>query len=315
MKILYIAGYGRSGTTLVDNVLGQVDGFFTVGELRYIWDRGIQKNWTCGCGQRFACCEFWKSVLRSAYNEDSQLMAKKMLSYRDPLKRIRSSIKRFNMGGDSSADTYNLEQFIFGLKHLYSTVHQLTGADLIIDSSKWASYGKYLTEIPGVELFMVHLVRDPRAVAFSWKRKRAYDPYLPVPYYIPRYPVVRTALEWIIWNFSIERMKEGLSTRYLLMRYEDFAKEPRSAVNTLLGFLGENHKTNPIRDGFTIDLDENHCVAGNPIRFQRGEMKIKLDEEWKFSLSTIENQMVRALTWGLMRKYGYLEPSNSLMMD
>jgi hypothetical protein len=314
MKLLYIAGYGRSGTTIVDNVLGRVDGFFTVGELRYIWDRGILKDWTCGCQQRFASCGFWREVLRTAFSEDEHLIANRMLSYRDPFKRIRSTVGKLATINGSASGSFNREQFIHGLECLYSALHQLTGADVIIDSSKWASYGKYLSEIPDVELYLVHLVRDPRAVAFSWKRNRAYDPYLSIPYYIPKYPAARTAVEWIIWNSSIECLKKSLVDRYLLMRYEDFASDPRSSVNKLLEFLEESNRTNPVGSESTIDLQENHCVAGNPIRFQRGEVTIKLDEEWKTQFSPIESRMVRILTWALMRKYGYLEPFNSRMI-
>ena len=33
VKVLYIAGSGRSGSTILDRILGQLDGFFSVGEL------------------------------------------------------------------------------------------------------------------------------------------------------------------------------------------------------------------------------------------------------------------------------------------
>ena len=39
--VLYVAGAGRSGSTLLDNLLGQIPGFFSAGELRYVWERGL----------------------------------------------------------------------------------------------------------------------------------------------------------------------------------------------------------------------------------------------------------------------------------
>ena len=33
-KVLFIGGYGRSGSTLLDRLLGQIDGFVSVGEVR-----------------------------------------------------------------------------------------------------------------------------------------------------------------------------------------------------------------------------------------------------------------------------------------
>lgn len=44
VKVLYIAGWGRSGSTILDNVLGQVEGFFSGGELSYLWERGLSEN-------------------------------------------------------------------------------------------------------------------------------------------------------------------------------------------------------------------------------------------------------------------------------
>jgi hypothetical protein len=63
VKVLYIAGSGRSGSTILDNTLGQIDGFFSVGELRYIWERGLIEDRLCGCGERVHQCPFWAAAL------------------------------------------------------------------------------------------------------------------------------------------------------------------------------------------------------------------------------------------------------------
>ena len=47
------AGSGRSGSTLITTVLGQLDGCFAAGELRYLWQRGMVDNRPCGCGAPF----------------------------------------------------------------------------------------------------------------------------------------------------------------------------------------------------------------------------------------------------------------------
>src|SRR2546423_11254588 len=66
-KILYIAGWGRSGTTLFDNILGQLDGFFSGGELRYVWEGRL-----CGCGVLVSECEIWSEVLDDAFGADEK---------------------------------------------------------------------------------------------------------------------------------------------------------------------------------------------------------------------------------------------------
>ena len=42
--VLYIAGTGRSGSTVLANILGEVEGVFTAGEVRYLWQRGLREG-------------------------------------------------------------------------------------------------------------------------------------------------------------------------------------------------------------------------------------------------------------------------------
>ena len=56
LDILYIGGFGRSGSTLVERCLGQLDGFCAAGELRHLWDRGVVHNQLCGCQTPLRAC-------------------------------------------------------------------------------------------------------------------------------------------------------------------------------------------------------------------------------------------------------------------
>src|SRR5438105_15565281 len=60
--VLFIGGEGRSGSTLLDRMLGQLPGFFSTGELREVWNRGLIENLDCGCGLSFRSCSFWTAV-------------------------------------------------------------------------------------------------------------------------------------------------------------------------------------------------------------------------------------------------------------
>ena len=66
-KVLFVAGTGRSGSTLLANVLGTVDGVFSGGEIRYLWERGLQDERLCGCGRAFLECPVWTAILHEAY--------------------------------------------------------------------------------------------------------------------------------------------------------------------------------------------------------------------------------------------------------
>src|SRR2546430_17217838 len=66
-RIVFIGGYARTGSTLTDRLLGQIDGFASLGEVRRVWDRCFLGNQLCGCGQRFHDCPFWKEVVTVAF--------------------------------------------------------------------------------------------------------------------------------------------------------------------------------------------------------------------------------------------------------
>ena len=55
-RVLLLAGSGRSGSTVLANILGSVEGVFCGGEIRYLWERGLQDGRLCGCGRAFGQC-------------------------------------------------------------------------------------------------------------------------------------------------------------------------------------------------------------------------------------------------------------------
>ena len=44
-----------------------------------------------------------------------------------------------------------------------------------IHSSKLPGYGVLVRDTPGFEFYVVHVVRDPRAVAYSWMRTKLQE--------------------------------------------------------------------------------------------------------------------------------------------
>src|SRR5690349_9744511 len=63
VKVLSIVGSGRSGTTVLASILGEVDGFTSAGELRWLWERGVVEGRPCACGAVPAECPVWSPVV------------------------------------------------------------------------------------------------------------------------------------------------------------------------------------------------------------------------------------------------------------
>src|SRR3954466_8311379 len=68
-RVLSIVGPGRSGTTILGNILGEVQGITNAGELRWLWRRGLMEQRPCGCGLPPVECPRWSVVLDRFWRE------------------------------------------------------------------------------------------------------------------------------------------------------------------------------------------------------------------------------------------------------
>jgi hypothetical protein len=300
VKVLYVVGWGRSGSTILDNVLGQLDGFFSVGELFYVWDRNMLNNRFCGCGQPFGECEVWAGIMREAFGGTDGVNVREMIRLRDGGARTRHVPLMLAPGGEAKLKS-RLDGYLDKLGMLYQGIQRSTGSRVIVDSSKLPSYGRVLEMVPAVDLYVVHLVRDPRAVTHSWQRKRVEPDTGTL---MRQYNVFESPLIWDAWNGITELFWRRRQKRYLRMRYEDFVADPRKAIGLILDLVGESASSFPIA-GSKVELGVTHTVGGNPSRFKTGPVKLHLDEEWKAEMKQSRKAIVTALSWPMLRRYGY----------
>ncbi len=300
IKVLYIAGMTRSGSTILGNVLGQIDGFFHPGELWRLWDNGLIENRPCACGLPVRECVIWSVVLEKAFGGPEHVDAEEMVRlYRSNARTAHLPLML--MPRFKSHLRSRLQKYLDNLDRLYRAIQSTVGSKLIVDTSKSPSYGYLLQMLPAIDLYVVHLIRDPRAVAYSWLRKK------PLPIYVRewRQNPIRSSLLWILWNLAAEALWKRLRERYLRLRYEDFASQPQQAIRHILDFLGEDASHLPFVSDCGVLLKVNHTVVGNPNRFNVGRVELHPDQEWKTKMRKRDGFMVRAVTWPLLSRYGY----------
>ena len=68
IKILYIAGEGRSGSTILGTILGEIDSFFFIGEAVEIWRYFLLEHKLCACGVPAKECPVWNKILSNAFD-------------------------------------------------------------------------------------------------------------------------------------------------------------------------------------------------------------------------------------------------------
>src|SRR5215218_9815600 len=305
--VLYIGGHGRSGSTILAQTLGQISGFVYVGELWHIWYRGIRDNERCGCGQLFNSCEFWRAVGEEAFGGWENVDVDKMVELRPHVERRRYT-PHYALAAKTNVHSRKvntlLEECGLLLERLYRAIQTVSGAGVIVDSSQRFSYAVVLSQLPFADLRVLHLVRDSRAVAYSWARST--ESVVGGGTLVSRLSPTYQSRVWSLQNYSYGFLS-GFAPLSRL-RYEDFVNDPtRYLAEALTGVgFGDEVDSLPVVRGREISLSVEHTVSGNPDRFRTGNIVLELDEQWKAKMRSSDKNVVTALTAPLLLKYGYL---------
>jgi len=305
VRVLYVGGTGRSGSTLLANVLGELPCCVSVGELRFVWERGMLEDRLCGCGVAFSACPFWREVLRVAFDGRTPDPARMSSIQRQAL-RGRNLPRLVATRRRPQRLISGLDDLPAALSRLYRAVSTVSGADVVVDSSKLPTFAVLVDSIPDVDLTLLHLVRDPRAAAFSWRRVKAQPDRRAEGASMERRGVGKSVGLWMAWNLVLEAFWRGRRSRYLRVTYEEFVLRAGAVIGRVGSDLGlpPGDPAVVVGDG-TVRLGTSHTVAGNPGRLRSGSVRLALDDEWRAAMPLRDRLAVTIGAAPLMRRYGY----------
>jgi len=299
-KVVFVGGYGRSGSTIIDLLLNRVPGIIAVGELRHTFGRALGDNELCSCSKPFRECEFWGAVLAEAFPDGVDR------------KRVYHAIKYFNhivalpllrfpnLMTSKMREDAQLYRETFAA--LYQAIAKVSGAKVIVDSTKYPVHGWFLRTIPELDLNVMMLVRDPRAVAYSWQRRRLRPEVHWEKREMPRHGIVRSGLAWNLSNILTVALRKTASA-YRVERYEDFVADPAGELAAIASFsLGEPTNLPPTL--FEKQPHVPHTIAGNPVRIGSEQVRVKDDNEWR-TMPLVKRLMVDIVCLPGMLRYKY----------
>jgi Sulfotransferase domain len=308
LRVIYLGGLGRSGSTLVERLLAELPGVCSVGEVVHLWQRGVVEDERCGCGEPFSGCGFWRDVGQTAFGGWDRLDAGRVA-------RLHGAVDRTRFIPLLAAPVLlqrvrrDLDEYLGYYAGLYSAIAEVSGCATVVDSSKHASLAYCLRWCRPLDLRVIHVVRDSRAVAYSWTQKVS-RPDSALASSMARYSPATAAGHWNAQNSALQLLA-GVGVPTLRVRYEDLVASPPAILARIadfarietevsqFGFLGADADTR------WADLRAAHTASGNPMRFTTGRVAIRRDERWRTAMPSAQRRTVTALTAPLLAQYRY----------
>jgi len=298
---------------LLERVLGEIPGYVNVGELIQLARQIAPRGERCGCGQAFADCPFWTAVGKQAFGgwDSRHLDSVCRLQGRVARQRYISWLLAMELAGrDHRAD---LAAFGACYESLYRAIAAESGAACVVDASCEVGQALALAGA-GIDVRVIHLVRDVRGVAHSMSKRHVPSPHaLNETDFMWRTTPAGAAALWVACLKEAKLLRRrGVPVAH--MRYEDFVCQPREAVEAALAQLG----LSPGPWGLAhigdrqVVLHLSHGLSGNPSRFRQGEVILRTDEAWRDQMSRRNRIVVTMIGWPYLRHYGRRpSPGNS----
>lgn len=300
-QLIYIAGYGRSGSTIMDILLDQEHNIVGVGELNNLFTSGWTNNEYCACGEKALECPFWNKIKIKWENEaeisleEYLILQKKFIGF--------NSIPRLLVNKYFPAQEFKL--FAKNTQKLYQIISEISGCAIIVDSSKLPTRLLAL-KASKIEFNILHIVKDGRKIKESLKRTLKKDLSGGVQNDIRPRSAFHTATRWFLFNFLIELFKG--KSKYTLIKYEDLVGEDGADC------------IDKISAAFNIDLDtvkeavysqkvlkKGHTIAGSRLRM-KPEIRLTrtTENEIKKRDWSKEDFIFNLLTFPLLKRYRYI---------
>jgi len=302
ITVVYVAGAGRSGSTVFDTVLGSSVGAIGVGELVNAPNVLSSENEYCACGVRAIKCQFWKDVQKEWWRQatpfslaETRRIQRKFELRRNYLSLLISQLRHTNY----------YRQYLQNTGSLYRAIAQVSRKRVIIDSSKSPVRAAALAGNSALNFCVVHLIRDGRGVAWSLAKACRKNEKAGVQNNLEAKPIWRTALYWVLTNALTEIvLRPVLGKKYVRVNYDEFVRNPDKVLAEVSrvaehDFVGDGEE---LRRGMSVTV--GHTIAGNRVRMQR-TIKLKEDKSWKKSLSSRDRIIFWLIAGLMLRRYGY----------
>ena len=273
--LIYIIGAGRSGTTLLDVMLGNAEDVFSSGELnRYCITKGIQS----GLDQHSERTRFWRSFAAEfspKYDLERQTRIHREIEHHAGL--IKRLTKRI--------DEAHYREYQAFERDFFDVLFGRIGVSTVVDSSKYPGRALALSDTLPYRLCLIYIKRDPIRVVHSYTKT---DRRLPTKNW------GAATCHYFLVNHLCKRVLKRLRKKHpaVEIRYEDLVTQPEATLSRFEKAFDVDLSSvvdKVRRDEF---LQVGNLLAGNTIRVQQ---QIKLQRELRTYPNNLRNRLTRLI--------------------
>lgn len=278
IPLIYIGGYGRSGSSVLDRLVAERVGGLSGGELcnLFAWADDDQP---CSCGALVTACSLWGPVLSAVSLETGSSFGEL---------RAMNDAAEFH---DRDLVTWR------AVWELVFRQLAAAGVRVIIDSSKSAR-GRHrldhLNELGAVDVrLFVHLYRRLPAVMHSRRRGNNVRMERGEPSGSPAVASLRAAVGWWRANRAARRFATG-PVPYFPLDYDRLVIDPDEACVAIAKQSLGHTDTVPA-------AALSHTIAGNRLLRQNWDGSVRADESWRTELPTVLRSLASGVEWSAAR--------------
>jgi hypothetical protein len=259
------------------------------------------KDYDCTCGEFQQSCEFFRQACAHMWRDEMGDWDRSVfcqipdLSGHSTLNRLLRSGNPISTTARSVARRARVFQrregrFVEAHLRFYEQALAYSGRKLYLDGTKSIRRAQLFLENTQKEVRIVHLIRDGRAFANSYRKNR----------HMGMEVLPEAANNWIDYIRRVDELaaRSG-KVQVVSLRYEDLCRTPESFFRKLFDFLAL-----PYEDVLRRAREEQH-VLGNRMR-RKFSGEVKEDESWKDEIEASDQRKLTEMMKLQLTRFDYL---------
>lgn len=309
IRYVCMPGSPYTGSTLLGLLLDHHPGCVSIGAATGLTERIDLEAYRCSCGRGFTACPFWAGLARRTeelrhpvtvfqtgyWNTHVRISRRRWLNGVLIRSLGSATLTRIRDGAVARVGPVRaaVEEAGWATWSLARAALDATGKDVFVDTARDHQRPRYLRSHPGLDLRVIHLVRDPRGNTASIMKHTGAD-------------VATAARRWRHYNAEADRLRRWFPpASWMRLRYEDLCADPQGTLDRVGRFIGVAPA--PIPDRL---LAADRHLIGNSMRL-RGVEAIRRDDGWRQTLDDAALRCVAGITGPLARSLGYRWPEQA----